>query len=49
MVCAKAALLNGGICQTCGEKIRAQARGAQQDVRDRSDRALQKHGVKPEK
>ena len=49
MVCAKVAPLNGGICQTCGEKIRAQARGAQQDVRDRSDRALQKHGGKPEK
>ena len=49
MVCAKVAPLNGGICQTCGEKIRAQARGAQQDIRDRSDRTLQKHGVKPEK
>ena len=49
MVCAKIAPLNGGICQPCNEKIRAQAQGAQRDIRDRSDRELRKHGGKPEK
>lgn len=48
MVCAKVAPLSGGICEACNEKIRAQAQGNQRDIRDRSDRALRKHGVKPE-
>ncbi len=48
MVCARVAPLSGGICEACNEKIRAQAQGNQRDVRDRSDRALRKHGVKPE-
>ena len=49
MVCAKVAPLSGGICQPCNEKIRAQAQGGQRDIRDRSDRELRKHGVKPDK
>ena len=49
MVCAKVTPLSGGICQPCNEKIRAQAQGSQRDIRDRSDRELRKHGVKPEK
>lgn len=49
MVCARVVPLNGGICQPCNEKIRAQAQGARRDIRDRSDRELRKHGVKPEK
>jgi hypothetical protein len=49
MVCAKVAPLSGGICEPCNEKIRAQAQGSQRDIRDRSDRELRKHGVKPEK
>ena len=49
MVCAKVTPLSGGICEPCKEKIRAQAQGGQRDIRDRSDRELRKHGVKPEK
>ena len=49
MVCAKVAPLNGGICEPCNEKIRAQAQRAQRDIRDRSDRELRKHRGKPEK
>ena len=49
MVCAKVTPLSGGICPPCNEKIRAQAQGSQRDIRDRSDRELRKHGVKPDK
>ena len=49
MVAAKVSLLSGGVCRPCNEKIRAQAQGVQGGVRDRSDRELHKHGVKPEK
>jgi len=49
MVCAQAADLSGGICQACAEKIRGQAQGKRQDVREKAERELRKHGVTPRK
>ena len=46
MICAKpAAILKGGICEPCQDRIRREALGEQADTRERADRELAKHGV----
>jgi hypothetical protein len=50
MVCAKqVAVLKGGICEPCQERIRREAMGEQADIRERADKELSKHGVTPSK
>jgi len=49
MVCAKERPLNGGICNPCQEQIRREALGEQADIRNRSDKELQKHGIEPDR
>jgi hypothetical protein len=50
MVCAKeVAILKGGICELCQDRIRREALGEQAGVSDRADRELTKQGVKPTK
>ena len=50
MVCAKeVAVLKGGICEPCQERIRREALGEQAGMSDRSDRELARHGVNPTK
>lgn len=49
MVCAQFAELSGGICQACADKIRSQAQGKRQEVRQKADKELRKHGVTPRK
>jgi hypothetical protein len=50
MVCAKeAALIKGGICEPCQERIRRDAMGEQAALSDRADRELSKHDVTPAK
>ena len=49
MVCAQFSELSGGICQACADKIRGQAQGKRQEVRQKADKELQKHGVTPRK
>lgn len=50
MVCAKpGAILKGGICEPCQERIRREAMGEQAGVSDRADRELSRHGVTPGK
>jgi len=48
MVCAKpAAILKGGICEPCQDRIRREAMGEQAGISDRADRELSRHGVTP--
>jgi hypothetical protein len=50
MVCAKpAAVLKGGICEPCQDRIRREAMGEQSGVADRAERELTHHGVTPMK
>jgi len=50
MVCGKAvAVLRGGICEPCQDRIRREAMGEQAGISDRADHELQKHGVTPTK
>ena len=50
MVCAKeVAILKGGICEPCQERIRREALGEQAGVGERADRELARHGVNPTK
>jgi len=50
MVCAKeVAILKGGICEPCQERIRREALGEQAGVSDRADQELARHGVNPTK
>jgi hypothetical protein len=46
MVCAKeAAVLKGGICEPCQDRIRREALGEQAGISDRADQELSRHGV----
>jgi len=50
MVCAKpAAILKGGICEPCQDRIRREAMGEQAGISDRADRELTRQGVTPVK
>jgi hypothetical protein len=50
MVCAKeAAVLKGGICEPCQDRIRREAMGEQAGISDRADKELSRHGVTPAK
>ncbi len=50
MVCAKpAAILKGGICEPCQDRIRREAMGEQAGISDRAERELSRHGVTPVK
>ena len=50
MLCGKtAAILKGGICEACEDRIHREAMGEQATIRDRADHELAKHGVTPTK
>jgi hypothetical protein len=50
MVCAKeAALLKGGICEPCQDRIRREAMGEQAGIGERADKELARHGIIPAK
>ena len=50
MICAKpAAVLKGGICDSCQDRIRREAMGEQAGTADRAERELTHHGVTPTK
>jgi hypothetical protein len=50
MVCAKpVALLKGGICEPCQDRIRREALGEQAGIADRADREIARQGVSPTK
>ena len=50
MICAKeAAVLNGGICEPCQDRIRREAMGQQAGISERADKELFKHGITPAK
>jgi hypothetical protein len=50
MVCAEeAAVLRGGICEPCQDRIRREAMGDQADISDRAERELSRHGIAPSK
>jgi hypothetical protein len=50
MICAKpVAILKGGICEPCQDRIRREALGEQAGISDRADRELTRHGVTPVK
>lgn len=45
-VCAKpSALLKGGICEPCQDRIRREAMGEHAGISDRADRELGRHGI----
>jgi len=48
MVCAKAVPLQGGICDSCRQRIRDEALGRKEGERADAERELKKHGVTPE-
>ena len=48
MICGKnAAILKGGICEPCQDRIRREALGERAGIGDRADRELARHGVTP--
>ena len=50
MICAKeAAVLKGGICEPCQDRIRREAMGQQAGISERADKELSKHGIVPAK
>jgi hypothetical protein len=50
MICGKpVAILKGGICEPCQDRIRREAMGEQAGISDRADRELARHGVTPNK
>jgi hypothetical protein len=50
MICGKTvAILKGGICEPCQDRIRKEALGEQANVGDQADRELARHGVSPTK
>jgi hypothetical protein len=50
MICAKeAAVLKGGICEPCQDRIRREAMGQQAGISERADKELSKHGITPKK
>jgi hypothetical protein len=50
MVCAKpAAVLKGGICEACQDKIRREALGEQARTSEGAERDLTRQGVNPGK
>jgi hypothetical protein len=50
MICAKeVAILKGGICEPCQDRIRREALGEQSGISDRADKELSRHGVPPAK
>ncbi|GEM_PF-1175774 len=48
MVCGQARTLQGGICDSCRQRIRDEALGRQSGERGDAERELKKHGVTPE-
>jgi hypothetical protein len=50
MICAKpAAILSGGICEPCQERIRREALGEQSGTAERAERELVRQGIPPNK
>jgi hypothetical protein len=50
MICGKGmAVLKGGICELCQDRIRREAMGEQAGISDQADRELTRHGVTPTK
>lgn len=50
MICAKeAAVLKGGICEPCQDRIRREAMGQQAGISESADKELSKHGITPAK
>jgi hypothetical protein len=50
MICAReAAVLKGGICHPCQDRIRREAMGEQAGISGRAKKELTKHGVTPAK
>lgn len=50
MICAKeTAVLKGGICEPCQDRIRREAMGEQAGISERADKELSKHGIAPAK
>jgi hypothetical protein len=50
MICGKTtAVLKGGICEPCQDRIRREALGEQAGIGERADRELASHGVSPAK
>lgn len=50
MICAKeTAVLKGGICELCQDRIRREAMGQQAAISERADKELSKHGITPAK
>ena len=50
MICAKeAAVLKGGICDPCQDRIQREAMGQQAGISERADKELSKHGITPAK
>jgi hypothetical protein len=50
MICGKGmAVLKGGICEPCQDRIRREAMGEQAGISDQADRELTRHGVRPTK
>jgi hypothetical protein len=48
MICGKTvAILKGGICEPCQDRIRKEALGEQVNIGNRADRELTMHGVTP--
>jgi hypothetical protein len=46
MICGKTtAVLKGGICEPCQDRIRREALGEQAGIGERADRELASHGV----
>jgi hypothetical protein len=48
MVCGKAVVLKGGICEPCQDRIRREAMGEQASSRSQAEKELKKHGVDPD-
>jgi hypothetical protein len=50
MICAKpAAVLKGGICEPCQDRIRREAMGEQAGTAERANRELSHQGITPSK
>lgn len=47
LVCGKLALVQGGICFPCQERIRREAMGEKEELRSQAEKELKKYGVVP--
>lgn len=48
LVCGKPALLQGGICAPCQERIRREAMGDKEELKGQAEKELKKYGVTPD-